>query len=86
MSDHIVQQLKHIITEKLGVGVSPHEISEDDDLLHDLGLNSMAIIEFISLIEEHFDFEFDMEELGIEQFKNLHVLKGLILRKSNIKY
>ena len=57
--NEITERLKHIIANELDVNVREDSIQEDDSLLEGgVGLDSVAVMEFISIIEEKFDFEF----------------------------
>lgn len=53
------------------------EITADEGI----GLDSIAIMEFITLIEEHFSFKFDEEDLNGESFRNLRTLTHFIATK-----
>jgi acyl carrier protein len=79
MSESLVNQLKAIIAEELDVNLKAEEIDENASLFEDgLGLDSIAIVELISLIEEKFGFLFSDSELSPEFFNNLEVLSNLI--------
>jgi acyl carrier protein len=79
MSETLVNQLKKIIAEELDVNLKAEEIDESASLFEDgLGLDSIAVVEFISLIEEKFNFMFSDSELSPEFFSNLNVLANLI--------
>jgi acyl carrier protein len=79
MSETLVNQLKKIIAEELDVNLKAEEIDESTSLFEDgLGLDSIAVVEFISLIEEKFNFMFSDSELSPEFFSNLNVLANLI--------
>ena len=82
MTDTIIKQLKDIIAEELDVNLKQEEIADQASLFEEgLGLDSMAIIEFISLIEERFSCQFSDAELRPENFKNLSHLANLISTK-----
>jgi acyl carrier protein len=46
-----------------------------------LGVDSIAIVELISLVEQHFDFQFSDAELTPESFSTLNVLANIIANK-----
>jgi acyl carrier protein len=82
MTDKIVARLKHIIAEELDVNLKLDEIDETAFLFEEgIGLDSVAIMDFLVLIEEHYGFQFSDEELNIELFRNLQVLAELISTK-----
>ncbi|ELS05480.1 acyl carrier protein [Xenococcus sp. PCC 7305] len=81
-STELVAQLKTIIAEDLDVNLTVEEIDDNVSLFEEgLGFDSIAIVEFISAIEKHFDIEFDDSELDPENFKSLQVLADLIAGK-----
>ncbi|MGK5092452.1 phosphopantetheine-binding protein [Deltaproteobacteria bacterium TL4] len=82
MIENIIDQLKQIIANDLDVNLKREEIDEDVSLFEEgLGLDSVVIMEFISLIEAHFDFQFSDNELNMEPFKNLRILADFISTK-----
>ena len=82
MSEKLIDELKKIIAERLDVNIKQEEISEDAPLFEEgLGLDSIAIVEFITLIEEQFDFEFEEDELEMERFKDIRTVAGFISTK-----
>ena len=84
MAENVIGQLKHIISEELDLNLKLEEIDEAASLFEaGLGLDSIVVIEFITLIEEYFGFEFSDSELNVEAFKNLKVLAEFISTKVN---
>lgn len=82
MSKTIVSQLKVIIAEELDVNLEQEEIDETVSLFEDgLGLDSIAVVELIALIEKHFKIEFADSDLNLESFSNLNVLADSIAQK-----
>lgn len=78
----IVNQLKTIIAGELDVNLKEEEIDETVSLFEDgLGLDSIAIVELIALIEKHFNLEFTDSDLNLESFSNLNVLADCIAQK-----
>ena len=79
----ITEGLKQIIANDLDVNVSLDSIQEDASLLEGgIGLDSVAIMEFVSIIEEKFNFEFSDDELGSEPFQSLATLSEFIANKT----
>ena len=80
-----MNQLKTIIAEKLDVNLRAEEIDETASLFEDgLGLDSIAIVEFIALIEKHFNIQFADIELNTESFSNLKVLADFVASKMGV--
>lgn len=79
MSEKLVNQLKVIIADELDVNLKAEAIDENASLFEDgLGLDSIAIVELISLIEKKFGLQFADTELNPEAFSNLKVLASAI--------
>lgn len=82
MSETVTNKLKTIVAEELDVNLKVEEIDENASLFEDgLGLDSIATVEFISLIEQNFGIEFSDGELNPELFANLKVLADFITAK-----
>ena len=82
MADNVMDQLKRIMVEELDVNLSLDEIDEDAPLFEGgIGLDSLATMDFILLIEGRFGFEFSESELEVELFRNLRVLANFIATK-----
>jgi len=74
-----IDRLKHIIANQLDVNLQLAEIDADTSLFEGgLGLDSIAIMEFITLIEENFNFQFAEEELNMKPFQNLRTLAHFV--------
>lgn len=82
MNQEIINKLKDIIADELDVNLKKSEIKDDASLWEDgIGLDSVTLMEFISLIEARFSVQFLDEELDFEQFKNLTCLAEIISTK-----
>lgn len=73
MSEIIIEKLKKIISEELDVNLGMGDIDENTPLLESgeeksLGLDSITIVELISLIEQGFEIEFSDSELNLLKF------------------
>jgi acyl carrier protein len=78
----IAERLKHIIAEQLDVNIRLEDIQDNLPFFEGgLGLDSVAIMEFITLIEENFGFQFEDEELNLKPFENIGVLAGFVAGK-----
>jgi acyl carrier protein len=84
MSGALVNQLKTIMAEELDINLKVEEIDENASLFEGgLGLDSIAIVELISLVEQHFNFQFSDTELTSESFSNLNILADFISAKQS---
>jgi acyl carrier protein len=83
MNQDILNQLKSIIVNELDVNLKIEDIKEDASLFEEgIGLDSVTIMEFISLIESKFSIQFSDEELDFKQFKDLNTLAGFVSNKT----
>lgn len=79
----ITDRLKEIIVNDLDINADMKNIENDASLLEDgIGLDSVAVMEFISIIEEKFGFELSDDELSMEPFQSLTVLSDFIAKKT----
>lgn len=79
MNNPIIDKLKEIIATELDVNLVPADIDENASLLEgEIDIDSIAIVELISIIEEKFGIVFTDEELMPESFSTLSVLAKLI--------
>jgi len=82
MSDAIVKELKKIIADELDANLSLEEIDETASFFEEgLGLDSIVIVELITLAEERFGFRLSEDELNLESFVNLTVFANVIASK-----
>ena len=70
-------KIKEIIGEILDLEVS--EISEDANILDDLGADSIAVMEIVMELESEFDLEIDTED--IPNFKTINDIVAFIENK-----
>lgn len=71
----IIATLRHMLVEELDVRLTAEMVTDDVPLLErGLGLDSIVLYEFITLIEKRFDFEFADHSLDTKVFANLTVL------------
>ncbi len=84
MSDKSTQdRIKDLIVEKVLVGVNPEEISNDSELVSELGLDSIQIIGLIGGLEEEFDIVLEDDDLDFELFSTINNLAKLVDGKLN---
>jgi len=82
MNQNTINKLKDIIADELDINLKKEAIDESVSLFEEgIGLDSVTLMELISLIESHFSVQFLDEELDFEQFKNLTTLAEVINTK-----
>ena len=78
----IVSRLKSLIAGELDVNIKPEQIADDAAFFEGgLGIDSIAIVELISLVEEEFGVQFSDDDLVPESFANLGALADLVARR-----
>jgi acyl carrier protein len=82
MSQEVLSQLKNIIVNDLDVNIKQEDLNENSPLFEEgIGLDSVTIMEFISLIESKFSIQFLDEELDFKQFNSLSTLANFVSTK-----
>lgn len=85
MIESTIDQLRQIIAEQLDVNIRIDDIQADTPLFEEgLGLDSIAIMAFITLIEENFGFQFAEDELTMEPFQNVTTLAQFVSAKLEV--
>ena len=81
--NELIDKLRKEIIQQLNLeDLNAEDVDPDAALFGEgLGLDSVTLMEFISLIETNFSVQFLDEELDFEQFKNLTTLAGVINSK-----
>ena len=75
-----IDELKYLVAEKLDVNLRTDQIDPDAPLLESgLKLDSLAIVELITLSEESFGIQFGEEDLNMQAFASLRTLAGVIV-------
>jgi acyl carrier protein len=68
-----------MVAGNLDVNVRYEDIHPDAPLLEEgLGLDSLAIVELITLIEDKYGFEFGEDDLNMDAFANLRSLARVV--------
>jgi acyl carrier protein len=82
--NQVIKKLKEIIAYDLDANISIEDIHEDISLYEDgIGLDSIAIVNFIVLIENRFNLEFEENEINGQLFSSLNNLAVFINAKIN---
>ncbi|AJQ26611.1 acyl carrier protein [Pelosinus fermentans] len=81
--EQVVNQLSLFITEELNLGEGV-EITYHTSL-NDIGIDSIAMMQLLVVVEEHFQFEFDEDLLLQGSILCISDLVDCIMAKSQIK-
>lgn len=77
--EEVKDKVKAIITNDLDVNIDAADIDDEVSLYDDgLGLDSIAIINLIVLVEKKFDISFDENEISAKLFSNINSLASFI--------
>jgi acyl carrier protein len=80
--EDVKEQLKDIIADDLDANIDRSEIDGESSLYDDgIGLDSIAIINFIVLIEKKFVISFEEGEISGRLFGNINTLAAFIYDK-----
>ena len=55
MKKTVEEKIQHIVFEQLGV--DPAEVTQDADIMNDLGADSLEFIELVMVLEEEFGID-----------------------------
>lgn len=64
-------RIRSLIIECLELNLEPTELADEADLQEDVGLDSAALLELVSGLEEAFGFEVDVEDVTEENFRSV---------------
>ena len=79
----VVDQIKELIADELDVNLSVAEIGENDSLFEDgLGLDSVEIVEFITILEDHFKIQFSDMDLTKEMFRSISTIADFVVEQT----
>lgn len=78
-----ITAIKNVIASDLDVNIELEEIGDDVSLLENgLALDSVVIVELISLLEKNFDFHFSDEDMKPALFESLTTLAQFVADKT----
>jgi len=77
----IVKELKKILVEDLFVSIPEGEIKLEDSIASDLGVDSVGLIELVTILEEKYGIEISSDEAASENLRTLDRLSSLVLAK-----
>jgi acyl carrier protein len=82
-ADDVATTLKSILVDEMELGLDAGQVTATVPLLEDgLNLDSIVIVELISVVEHRFGFEFQDEDLRTSSFENLEALAQVIEKRT----
>ena len=83
--ESVTEKLRDIISRQLDVGIPLDAVTPDVPLMEEgLGLDSIAIVELVTLIEENFAVDLNEDDLEMEGFETLTTLTALVQSKLQV--
>lgn len=82
-TETLEDQIRRLVVECLELRIEASEFELNADLKEDVGLDSAALLELVSGIEERFGFEVDVEEVTEQNFRNLAGLVAYVRERTN---
>lgn len=77
-----LEEVKNILSDVLNLGERKNFLTEDSNLLGSLPeLDSMAVVNVITAMEEHFDIAVDDDEISATTFETLGSLTRFVEQK-----
>jgi len=64
--DGAISTVKLLLARSLEDESCAERIGDDDDIINDLGLNSVQLVGFFLMVEDEFDIELDFDRLEID--------------------
>jgi len=78
----MLDEIKVLLTDILRLGERGRALNSDSALLGSIPeLDSMAVVTVITVIEEHYDIEFDDDDITADSFSTLGALCELVEQK-----
>lgn len=74
-------EIKRIVRELITAQDPNIVIIEDDEILTDRGFESIKIIELVVLLEDKFDFEFEIDMLSYETLRTISSISKYIYQR-----
>ncbi|MBA4493467.1 acyl carrier protein [Paenactinomyces guangxiensis] len=75
----IFQEVLKIVIEELDERtVLETQLTGEESLIEDLGFDSIMLLQLIIRLEDHFQIDFEVEDMSLELFKSINSLTGFI--------
>lgn len=77
-----IEEVRNILSDVLSLGERRNSLNEDSPLLGAIPeLDSMAVVNVITALEEHFDITVDDDEISAKTFETVGSLAQFVERK-----
>ena len=81
----IKEQVRQFILKEFLPGESPANLTDDTPLRTSGVLDSMATLQVVTFVEEHFGIEVEAQEAGVENFDSLNSIAAFVAQKKASK-
>jgi len=81
-ADTVEYDIKQIIVERCFLSIAPDDIGDGDDLMEQVGLDSVQILEIVVGLEEVFGITFEDADFEIENFANVGAIAAYVRSKT----
>ena len=79
-----LEEIKSLLSDTLSLGTRTNSFSEDTVLLGNIPeLDSIAVVNVITALEEHFGITVEDDEISAKTFETLGSLSGFVEQKLN---
>lgn len=78
---NIKEKIINILTEVTEGKTSEKKITDETNIIDEVGLDSLQMINFILMLEDNFDLEIDFDEIEYEMFLKFNSLVKFINEK-----
>ena len=84
-TQNIKEQTRQYILREFLPGESPANLKDDTPLRTSGVLDSMATLQVVTFVEQHFGIEVEAHEAGVENFDSLNNIAAFVQRKKTDK-
>jgi acyl carrier protein len=78
---HVKEKLKELIVAVADFPLTTEEISDEENGIRKLGLNSLSLIKMVAKVEKEFSIETDYEETSPDLLASVNKLADYIVKK-----
>jgi acyl carrier protein len=81
-SPETLNRIRRVLIESLHLNLTEADLSYEDKLDETVGLDSVAVLEFVTALEKEFGITFETEMLNIEMVRDLNGLALYLERRT----
>lgn len=81
MSEDLKAQLRAMIVERLFLNVEPETVKDDENLMAQFGIDSVALFEIIVGLEDEFGITLDENDFSIATFETVDSIAAFVESK-----